>query len=200
MSRNNLLFVLLIAVLSAALTLGVFLNYAPGKQLTRQTTATENYEHHIGQLAQGGIIFYLWKDTAGQEHGLVASLADIDKPQATEKIGRNLLGLQPEFPVTGLLQESSPGQCNFYPAGGYFDWYLPQAWEMFELFNQGLIINNILNTDDNESTYGLTFFSSHYWTMPTATSGNAWDQCYFSDFGTGYSKDYVGKVRAVRRF
>ncbi len=203
MNKTSPFITLLITALAAALTAGIYFSGKPTGETAEdkpQKTEAENFKHEIGELAEGGIIFYLWKDSTGAEHGLVASLNDINKPQPHEKIGANLIGLKAEFPVSGLLKESSASQCNFYSGGGYFDWYLPAAWEMFELFNQGLIINNVLGKDEDDNTCGLTFFSSHYWTMPTANSGNAWDACFFSDFGTGYSKDYVGKVRAVRRF
>jgi len=46
--------------------------------VTGATGATgAGYTHYLGEIFGGGIIYYLWKDAANVEHGLIASLDDL---------------------------------------------------------------------------------------------------------------------------
>jgi hypothetical protein len=164
--------------------------------------------HYIGELYQGGIIVSLWK-TGGVEHGLIASLTDIDVfPMAYSNVlttaGNNAkYASDGELNTTTITAQAGNSlgaakQCADYVSGGYSDWYLPSIWELKEIYNASFIIAKVLG----ESSSLLFKQSPSYWssTEDSSTGNYAW---YFStDYGSAGSigKEFEYYVRAVRKF
>ncbi len=169
--------------------------------------AANGFYYKIGDLAQGGIIFSLWKDSNGVEHGLVASTSD-----QGENIPWGELYLETESAraANGSLNSGAlePGiLCEAYSVSDlstgmvYDDWYLPAVWELNELNSKAFLINAVLDSDGNEDTYGFpSDLNSSYWSSTELSGAFAW----FVQFASGISntnfKDANYRVRAVRRF
>lgn len=169
-------------------------------------------KHYIGELYQGGIIFYI--DETG-EHGLIASLNDLDG--GTGVAWSNIVDQEAgasdiydgELNTAAMIAQSGHTSsaallCDNYTNDGYDDWYLPSMKELLKLEENGLTIHNVLDNDGDPDTYSLLATSvepySFYW---SSTEWGA-DQANFlyMDFMTGgeFSKADLLRVRAVRKF
>lgn len=168
--------------------------------------AENGFYYKIGDLAQGGIIFSLWKDSEGNEHGLVAALED---QAENETWGVMYQETEAASASNGMLNSGSlnPGTlCSDYsytdPAGVVFDdYYLPAIWELSELSKKAFLINAVLESDDNPESEGFSSgLSSSYWSSTELSGTFAW----FVQFASGISntgfKDTSYRVRAIRRF
>lgn len=169
--------------------------------------AENGFYHKIGDLAQGGIIFSLWKDSEGNERGLVASLSD----QATNVIwGQMYTETESTSAANGELNSSSSNVaaiCESYSYTDdntgtvYNDWYLPAVWELSELSRKAFLINAVLDNDGNVDTQGLpSDLNSSYWSSTELNGTFSW----FVQFASGQSnttfKDTNYRVRAIRKF
>ena len=154
----------------------------------------------IGQLHQGGIIFYL--DETGK-HGLIAAPED----QTTSTGIQWYNGSYIETGATGraigtgksnttkIVQAQGNGSyaarlCDGLVLNGYSDWFLPSKDELNEL-----CINK-------EAIGG--FSDGIYWSSSERITNEADETAWGQFFGTGYQgNDYISsahRVRAVRAF
>lgn len=160
--------------------------------------------HHIGELFGGGIIFYLWRDPTGIEHGLIASLKDLGTSTwATPVISNPATaashsdGAANTTAIIAASTSSAAELCRTYTDGSHSDWYLPAIWELNQLYNQAFIINDLLESDNDPQTTGLNlviYFSSTI-ALGSATTQNAWAQQFL---GTS-STDSPGRVNSVNQ-
>jgi hypothetical protein len=51
-----------------------------------------NFTHYIGEQYGGGVIFHLWKDNVGVEHGLIVALTDQSTSQAWSNVASTAVG------------------------------------------------------------------------------------------------------------
>lgn len=169
--------------------------------------AENGFYHKIGDLAEGGIIFSLWKDSNGHEHGLVAALSDLS---TNISWGEMYTETQSGSAANGVLNSYSSNVgaiCESYsftdPNTGvaYNDWYLPAVWELSELSRKAFLINAVLDSDGNDDTHGFpSDLNSSYWSSTELSGTFAW----YVQFASGQSnttfKDTNHRVRAIRRF
>lgn len=174
--------------------------------------------HHIGELYGGGIIFYLWYDPAGVQHGLIASLKDLGTSTwATPVISNpttaasHLDGATNTTAIIAASVSSAAGLCRAYTDGSHSDWYLPAIWELNQLYSQVIAINTLLESDNDPQTTGLNL--DIYWSstiaQSTATTQNAWAQQFMGTSGTdvpsrvnsvNQASATARGIRAIRRF
>ena len=170
-------------------------------------TGGGNFTHYIGEEYGGGVIFHLWKDNAGVEHGLIVALTDQSISQAWSNVTSAEIGTSAQSSWDGLSNSNSiVGQaghtssaaklCLDLVSGGQSDWYLPSIQELNMLWNNYYTVTRALS-----QISGATQLSnSVYWSSSESSSNDAW---YFS-FGGGDAyvgiKYYTGCVRAVRAF
>ena len=163
----------------------------------------------IGDLAQGGIVFYI--DETG-EHGLVAAFEDAGSfpwgCYGTEVIGADAIsigmGLQNTLDIVATCNQApiAASVALSYENLGYDDWYLPSFNELIEMYN-------ILGNGDSNENLGQ-FNNAVYWSSSEAGPYNQYG--YISAYnvfftlndsaGTfGHSpKDYNRSVRPIRSF
>lgn len=116
---------------------------------------TNSTGHYIGELFGGGVIFYIGKD-AGVEHGLIASLADLDGGAGVAWSGNTntLIGATAQSSIDGqsnttaiVAQNNTANKaatlCDSYSNAGFTDWYLPAIWELNNLYNVAFVINSV---------------------------------------------------------
>ena len=163
--------------------------------------------HYIGELYGGGIVISVWK-TNGVEHGLVASLTDLDSgiPWTTPAFQEIEIGTAAQSNRDGLANTNAiiaqagagtgyaAGLCKAFNAGGFNDWYLPAWWELNQCYNSVIIVNEVLGDTNG-------FQSSIYWNSTEDFNTDALSQ----DFDYGYQyvaskKCFNRLVRAVRKF
>lgn len=166
------------------------------------------FTHYIGQLYGGGIVVSVWKDSSDVEHGLIASLTDINTSYVWGVMG-TFIGATDESPSNGSanttaiiaqlgVNSSAALLCHNYAGGGYTDWYLPSLWELEQCFNAAMIVNKVLG-DTNGFQSGLVI-STNYWSSTEAGSNVAWSENFNIGNAVENNKDDVLNVRAVRSY
>src|SRR5574344_1160261 len=108
-------------------------------------TGGGNFTHYIGEEYGGGVIFHLWKDNAGVEHGLIVALTDQSMSQwsnvTSAEIGTSAQslwdGLSNSNSIVGQPGHTSSAAklCLDLVSGGQSDWYLPSIQELNMLWN-----------------------------------------------------------------
>jgi len=168
--------------------------------------------HFIGEVYDGGIIFDISVDKDGNQHGLIASLADVSPSTTWSEVGANggretkatsawngKLNTQTIISVIGNWGTAAK-RCIDYSAGGKNDWYFPATVEIGTLYSKQGIINNILENDNDMTTAVLA--PELYWTSAELDGGGG---AYVMDFKTGLvsSQNKQGtsqRLRAIRKF
>lgn len=169
--------------------------------------------HYIGELYEGGIIFFI--DHTG-EHGLIASLEDLDGGSGVAWSNIVVLvgdGAQDAYDgasnTAAIIAQSGHTNsaaklCDDYENDGYSDWYLPTTSEILLLRQNQLNIHNILENDGNPDTYGLlatlTPPYSFYWTSYEIGDDLGWYLGIEYPHGEIYTKEGLLRVRAIRAF
>ena len=159
--------------------------------------------YHVGDYAEGGIIFYL--DETG-EHGLVAAMEDLGQFEwgcyGTSIVGADGTaigtGYQNTMDIVNQECETEDGGITAaqvsidFENGGYSDWYLPSSDELVEMYN------TIGNAGAEGNIGG--FENNWYWPSSEHGSNTAWG-VYFGNGGLSFnSKDFTFKVRVIRAF
>lgn len=164
------------------------------------------FTHYIGELAQGGIIVYQWKDAMQAEHGLVASLNDLTGPMGIWVQWSNVSGnagawssYDGQINTTAIISQpghtaSAAALCDAYSHDGFDDWYLPSAFELNLVYQAAFVVNQTLGgfTDKLQGDPG-------YWTSTEYFN----DTVLYLDFLAGpssFPKTNYNCVRAVRKF
>lgn len=110
------------------------------------------FQHYVGEIFGGGVVFYVTKDTDGKEHGLIVSPVNISDSLDSWSNVDTLIGIGARSYDDGLSNTniiiSQPGHinsaallCTKYKGGGFSDWYLPALAE-FDLIIKNLFTVN----------------------------------------------------------
>ena len=170
-------------------------------------TGGGNFTHYIGEEYGGGVIFHLWKDNAGVEHGLIVALTDQSGSQAWSDVTLTEIGASAQSLWNGLSNSNAiVGQaghtssaaklCLDLVSGGQSDWYLPSIQELNMLWNNYYTVARVLSQISGAAQLSNSF----YWSSSENYLNFAW---YFVFGNGGTSSNYktnAGCVRAVRAF
>jgi hypothetical protein len=170
-----------------------------------------NFTHYIGEEFGGGVIFHLWKDAQGVEHGLIVDKTDLSTSQVWSNIDQTLIGPSAQNNWDGLSNSNAivgqAGHTNSAAAlclnstnGGQSDWYLPSMDELSLLWYSRFNVNKSLSAIGGATVLS---YGANYWSSMEVGSGNA-SYFFFYDANAGnYFSDYkysTKYVRAVRAF
>jgi hypothetical protein len=171
------------------------------------TGSSGGFTHYIGEAFGGGVIFHLWKDALGVEHGLIVDKTDLSTSQAWSNIDQTLIGATAQSSWDGLSNSNAivgqAGHTNSAAAlclnstnGGQNDWYLPSVQELNMLWNNYYTVARSLT-----QISGATQLSpADYWSSTEYDGSSAW-YFYFANGNANSSlKDNTNYVRAVRAF
>lgn len=164
--------------------------------------------HYIGEKFGGGVIFYLWKDSAGKEHGLIVSPTDLtnsDWSNITTSVGPGAqsywdgLGNSNAIVAQSGHVSSAAKQCLDLTLNGYSDWYLPAVSEFYMLANNYIAVARTL-----AAMPGATQISTaKYWTSTEFAAQNVYSFyiLFYENKITHYYKNgYAYAVRPIRAF
>lgn len=164
--------------------------------------------HYIGEIFGGGVVFHVWKDTAGVEHGLIVATTQVFQ-QEWSNIHFNLIGTTASSSWDGLNNSiaiaNQPGHVGSAAkialdllSGGKSDWYLPAIDEINLLFDHRYHINKTLATIPGADLLSL---AAQYWTSTELSPTSAY-MFYSGNLSSGFSsKDNTWMmVRAIRSF
>lgn len=181
--------------------------------------------HEIGDYFAGGIIFDLWVDANGEEHGLIVDLTDLKDKITWSNVLEAEVGKGAQSNNSGLAnsnavisqrghQLSAASLCLNSTNGGQDDWYLPSIDEMQKLFNQfskiqyslantpgAQTLTTQVNSDDYSKRGYFYWLSTEY---PLDNTIYRTHGAYVADFGSmstrSREKAETNGVRAIRRF
>lgn len=161
------------------------------------TAGGSSYTFYLGQDTLGGIVFYIYIGSDGNQHGLIVnpgeSTAQWQSSGITTNATRSWDGVYNMNLMTG-----SPAKtyCQGLSTGGYTDWYLPSVDELSILWHNRFHANNALNA----GSYTLLSNVAYYWSSTERDATGAFD-LYFYNGSTGdNNKTFTYSVRAVRAF
>ena len=173
------------------------------------------FTHYIGEQFGGGVIFHLWKDAQGVEHGLIVDKTDLSTSQVWSNNQTTLIGASAQSSWDGLSNSnaivgqaghtsSAAALCLNSTNSGQSDWYLPAIDELERLYQNRLEVNSSLRSIGGATELkriDINGISAGYWSSSEYDAGSAW-YFYFDDgyAGSYYSKDSTPYVRAVRAF
>lgn len=127
----------------------------------------------IGQKYNGGVIFHLWLDSAGAQHGLIVedvAARGTTALSATTNAAANATSFidgkdNTAKYITQNNTTSAAKTINDSTEANYDDWYLPAAHEMLMLYTNLYEVNKTLTNKITASTY---------WTSTEASDTNAY--------------------------
>ncbi len=166
-----------------------------------------SFSHYIGEAFGGGVIFHLWKDAQGTEHGLVVATTDQSVAQAWSNINSVEIGQTAKSSWDGLSNSnaivnqsghtnSAAKLCLDLVSGGQNDWYLPSIQELNMLWNNYFTVVKSLSQISGATQLG----SAAYWSSSEDSSDYAWSFDFYSGVANGFTKVNTYFVRAVRAF
>lgn len=161
---------------------------------------------YIGQHAEGGVIFHLFQDSMGKQHGLVVSLTNLtreaewgDKEKDIESCESSWDGRANTTAILFATRDTTKaaGICDTYVSEGFDDWYLPAIYELqamnTNLFTVERALSEIPNADPVEMNL--------YWSSTESNTASAWFFSFYDSKPTNYyDKTSKTLVRAVRSF
>ena len=167
---------------------------------------TSGFSHFIGEQFGGGVVFHLWRDSSGVEHGLIASLSNSGSKNWSNVVSsligagaQSWEGLSNSIAVISQAGHiSSAAQlCLSSTANGQTDWYLPSLNELVFLWQNRFDVNKTLSVISGASTV----LNNRFWSSTESSNSNAW----VIDFSTGITLTSQGKntpaiIRAIRSF
>lgn len=170
------------------------------------------FTHYVGELFGGGIIFDVYKDASGAEHGLIATLTDISSGSSWWTVNSDYTtpaGISfwdGEANTNAIVTAGGGGTsaaslCANSTIGGQTDWYLPSADQLLLLRNVKYNINKVLSTTPGASRILDT---SDYWSSTETDVVGTINQAYWVSMRMGefgrWSKNDSYPIRAVRNF
>lgn len=167
-----------------------------------------NFTHYIGEAFGGGVIFNLWKDAQGVEHGLIVDKTDLSYGQVWININATLIGASAQSRWDGLSNSnaivgqaghtsSASALCLNSTNGGQSDWYLPSIQELNMLWNNYYTVARSLT----QISGATQLQPALYWSSTEKDNDEAW--LFGFDYGyagNSYKSATNLYVRAVRAF
>jgi hypothetical protein len=177
---------------------------------TTTTTTTAAPGYALGELALGGMIAYILQPgdpgyVAGEQHGLVVTVADVSESAewgcegtlisgadgtAIGTGGQNTTDIVAGCATAGIAAKL----CLDLVQGGYNDWFLPSKDELNKLYlsvGQGAPtpLTNVAGFVDNV-----------YWSSTESTANGAWYQGFDNGIDGAVGKSFTFYIRAIRSF
>ncbi len=175
-------------------------------------SAGNGFTHFVGELYGGGVVFHVYKDENGNEHGLIVSLTDLSAGISWGLDEFNVPNCEntwngaantDSFISAGGLATDASGICYNYTGSGFNDWYLPALDELNLLYNNRFSVNITLRATPQATELGQIW----YWSSTEYDAYYAWyfrfdyrfNNYYDGYYGCGDKADYYC-LRAVRAF
>lgn len=168
------------------------------------------FSHYIGEVFGGGIIYYLWKDAQGVEHGLIVDITHQSVSQAWSNITSALIGPSAQSLWDGLSNSnaiiaqaghtnSAAKLCLDLVSGGQSDWYLPAVDELSLLWHNRFIVNKVLSGISGSEL--LRTGLADYWSSTEESYNSVWPFRFGPGDANGNGfKSMTYFVRAIRSF
>ena len=181
---------------------------ATGPQGPQGPAGTGSFTHYIGEEFGGGVVFHLWKDASGVEHGLIVDKTDLSTSQVWSNINGTLIGASAQSSWDGLSNSnaiagqaghtgSAAALCLNSTNGGQSDWYLPSIDELSLLWHSRFNVNKSLSAIGGATVLPISAF---YWSSTEYVGNYAWGFGFNNGNANFEDKSLTFYVRAVRAF
>jgi hypothetical protein len=171
--------------------------------------SADGFRHWVGEAFGGGVVFYVYKDVLGDEHGLICSLTDLSTDAPWGLYGTDVQNCESSWDgaantaaiiAAGAAAGSAAQLCDAYENGGFSDWYLPAIDEINLIYNAKYSINRSLSQISNAQIIQLNDFPS-YWSSSENNYIHGWTFSFnYSLTYEDINKNSNNYVRAVRAF
>lgn len=153
-------------------------------------TIVGGFTHYLGELFNGGIIYYLYKGSDGLEHGLIVALTETTAAWQTIPTLVNANRTE-DGAYNTMLMTGSPAATYVTSLGS--GWYLPSIDELEWLFYNRYTVQKALRAGN----YTLLSNTACYWSSTEYNATIAYH--FFSGFGSGnYTNAKTGNIYSVR--
>jgi len=168
------------------------------------------FTHYIGEKFGGGVVFHVWKDSAGIEHGLIVAATELPQQVWSNVDFTNTNAAWSSWDglsnSNGIVAQqghtnSAAKACLDLISGGQSDWYLPALDELMLLFTHRFNINQSLMTIQGANE--LQVHGGQYWSSTEIAFASTTAFILFAgNFSTGFSSKNtaVNCVRPIRKF
>jgi len=152
---------------------------------------------YLGQDTLGGIVYYIYKDASGTQHGLIVNKTESTAVWQASGTLTNANRTEDGAYNTALMTNSAAANyVNGLTDGGFTDWYLPSIDEL------GLLYYNRFTTNKALRAGGFTLLSktATYWSSTEYGTTSASNFNFYYGNANVYLKNSTLSVRAVRAF
>jgi hypothetical protein len=173
-----------------------------------------DYTHFIGEEFGGGIVFHVYRDATGNEHGLIVSKYEPASIPYWSNVGNSAIGNNARSSWNGLANSlaivaqsghtnSAAKVCLDYVEDGFSDWYLASYSEMQLLFANSFNVNKVLSQIPNAIEFKE---GNNYKSYSTSTEFSNSTAIYFSfrlypfSDGTKSAPGLTYWIRPIRAF
>lgn len=171
--------------------------YALHAKTAETLSGSSPNDYYLGQDTLGGIVFYIYLDQNGDQHGLIVNKSDSAVQWQSSASTTNATRSWDGVYNTALMTNSSAATyVNNLTDGGYTDWYLPSIDELSILWHNRFHVNKALNAGG----YKLLANTANYWSSTESTRSYA--LAFYCNLIYVYNniKTTTNNVRAVRAF
>ena len=168
--------------------------------------ANNVFTHYIGEYFEGGIVFHIYRDSVGIDHGLIVSHSDLSMDSQWSSIdtliGNNAKSTWNGFSNTQAISNdttiliSAAKACKNLVQANYSDWYLPSIDELYIMFSHRFDINRRLSQVNGSQLIGL----SYYWSSTELDKTDALSVNTITGVIAQDAKSTMKKVRAIRKY
>ena len=171
-----------------------------------------NGGHYIGEKFGGGVIFHLYRDSTGTEHGLIIAANYISISTAWDSTPSCLAGTcvnvryaESTYNGSGnsaaIMNDvnsslTAAAQCIAYNSGGFTDWYMPSLQELNMLWNNLFDVNRTMESMANAQTMRFAV----YWSSTEVDAIGAWNFSFMTGQASYWDKITTYHLRAIRKF
>ena len=157
-------------------------------------TVALSHTHYLGEDFDGGIIFYIYIGSDGQQHGLIVSKTEATSTKWQNTATTTNANRSWDGTYNTPLMTDSPAKN--WATGLGAGWYLPSIDELSILWHARLHVNKAMN----DGGHTLLATTGYYWSSTEYSSTNAWFFDFYYGHAFNYGKANTFSVRAVRAF
>ncbi|MGB0367793.1 MAG: hypothetical protein ACPGU4_07770 [Flavobacteriales bacterium] len=182
--------------------------YAIHAETAESVLNNPGFEHYVGEAFEGGVVYHVYRDALGEEHGLIVAPNDagsaawgvegIDVPNC-ESLW-NGAGNTASILSNGGSATDAAGICNSYSNDGFEDWYLPSSSELSLLSANVFDVNKTLSTLGGATEIAGILVTDGYWSSTEVLDSHAMIVSFQENSQAPASKSAVVDVRAIRGF
>ena len=165
----------------------------------------ESSARYVGEEYGGGVVFHVYKDALGVEHGLIVSIINQSSSSTYSNIDDISIGASTTWngETNTNLMSTQVGatsgawkDCNDYTYGSFSDWYLPAVDELSLLWQNRYNTNKTLASIGGATQIG----NVNCWSSTEILGPDAYYFTFINGFAGTNNKAGIFTVRAIRQF